>query len=75
MTARRIPIRLLWLAVGIAVLIALPLVVKSSFAINIFIRILLFSFIGVWGMPPISGLAPTPRPSCRSISASRLGSE
>ena len=42
---------LLWLAVGIAILIALPLVVKSSFAIDIFIRILLFSFIGVaWNL-------------------------
>jgi len=42
---------LLWLAVGIAVLVALPLVVKSSFAIDIFIRILLFSFIGVaWNL-------------------------
>ena len=40
-----------WLAIGIAVLIALPLVVKSSFAIDIFIRILLFSFIGVaWNL-------------------------
>ena len=34
---------LLLLAIGIAVVIALPLVVKSSFAIDIFIRILLFS--------------------------------
>src|SRR5476651_495955 len=42
---------LLWLGVGTAVLIALPLVVKSSFAINILIRILLFSFIGVaWNL-------------------------
>ncbi|MEA2862121.1 MAG: branched-chain amino acid transport system permease protein, partial [Bradyrhizobium sp.] len=42
---------LLWLAIGIAVLIALPLVVTSSFAIDIFIRILLFSFIGVaWNL-------------------------
>src|SRR6185437_8654127 len=33
------------------VLIALPQVVKSSFAIDIFIRILLFSFIGVaWNL-------------------------
>ena len=39
------------LAVGIAVLIALPMVVKSSFAIDIFIRILLFSFIGTaWNL-------------------------
>src|ERR1700675_2718955 len=42
---------LLWLALGIAVVIALPLVVKSSFAIDIFIRILMFSFIGVaWNL-------------------------
>jgi branched-chain amino acid transport system permease protein len=34
-----------------AVLIVLPLVVKSSFAIDIFIRILLFSFLGVaWNL-------------------------
>jgi branched-chain amino acid transport system permease protein len=34
-----------------AVLIVLPLVVKSSFAIDIFIRVLLFSFIGVaWNL-------------------------
>ncbi len=39
------------LAIGIAILIALPLVVKSSFAIDIFIRILLFSFIGTaWNL-------------------------
>jgi branched-chain amino acid transport system permease protein len=42
---------LVLLAIGIAVLIALPLVVKSSFAVDIFIRILLFSFIGVaWNL-------------------------
>src|SRR6202171_3916636 len=42
---------LVLLAVGIAVLIALPLVVKSSFAVDIFIRILLFAFIGVaWNL-------------------------
>jgi branched-chain amino acid transport system permease protein len=42
---------LLWLALGAAVLIALPQVVKSSFAVDIFIRILLFSFIGVaWNL-------------------------
>ncbi len=42
---------LLWLTIGIIVLIALPMVVKSSFAIDIFIRILLFSFIGVaWNL-------------------------
>ena len=42
---------LLWLALGAAVLIALPQVVKSSFAVDIFIRILQFSFIGVaWNL-------------------------
>src|SRR5260221_4271511 len=42
---------LVWLAVGAIVLIALPLVVKTSFAIDIFIRILLFSFLGVaWNL-------------------------
>ena len=41
----------LLLAIGIAVLIALPMVVKSSFAIDIFIRILLFAFIGTaWNL-------------------------
>ena len=41
----------LLLAFGAAVLIALPQVVKTSFAIDIFIRILLFSFIGVaWNL-------------------------
>src|ERR1700729_3344716 len=41
----------LWIAAGTAFLIALPLVVTSSFAIAIFIRILLFSFIGVaWNL-------------------------
>jgi branched-chain amino acid transport system permease protein len=39
------------LAIGIAVLIGLPMVVKSSFAIDIFIRILLFAFIGTaWNL-------------------------
>lgn len=39
------------LAIGLAVLIGLPMVVKSSFAIDIFIRILLFSFIGTaWNL-------------------------
>jgi len=39
------------LAIAIAILIALPLVVKSSFAVDIFIRILLFSFIGTaWNL-------------------------
>jgi branched-chain amino acid transport system permease protein len=42
---------LLWIAIGLALLIALPQVVKNSFAIDIFIRILLFSFIGVaWNL-------------------------
>ena len=41
----------LGLALAAAVLIALPQVVKSSFAVDIFIRILLFSFIGVaWNL-------------------------
>ena len=45
------PRNALWLAVGAAVMIALPLVVTSSFAIDIFVRILLFSFIGVaWNL-------------------------
>ncbi len=43
--------RALWLAIGAIVLIALPHVVTSSFAIDIFVRILLFSFIGVaWNL-------------------------
>jgi branched-chain amino acid transport system permease protein len=38
-------------AIGIVILIALPMAVKSSFAIDIFIRILLFSFIGTaWNL-------------------------
>src|SRR5476651_2535750 len=42
---------LLWLGVGTAVLIALPLVVKSAFALDILIRILLFAFIGTaWNL-------------------------
>jgi branched-chain amino acid transport system permease protein len=37
--------------VAAGILLALPLVVKNSFAINIFIRILLFAFIGVaWNL-------------------------
>nr|WP_248114350.1 hypothetical protein [Bradyrhizobium sp. 2S1]MCK7668472.1 hypothetical protein [Bradyrhizobium sp. 2S1] len=41
----------LWLAVGAVVMLALPQFVTSSFAIDIFIRILLFSFIGVaWNL-------------------------
>jgi len=42
---------LLALAVLVAVLMVLPQVVSSSFAVDIFIRILLFSFIGVaWNL-------------------------
>jgi branched-chain amino acid transport system permease protein len=38
-------------AIGIAVLIVLPMVVRSSFALDIFVRILLFSFIGTaWNL-------------------------
>jgi len=45
------PIRIVAVAVLAVVLIALPQVVTSSFAIDIFIRILLFSFIGVaWNL-------------------------
>jgi branched-chain amino acid transport system permease protein len=41
----------LWLGLLAAILVALPLVVTSRFAIDIFIRILLFSFIGVaWNL-------------------------
>ena len=41
----------LWLGLLIAVLLVLPLVVTSRFAIDIFIRILLFAFIGVaWNL-------------------------
>src|SRR5580698_10218852 len=52
MTTQRLHTRnLILLAIGIAVVIALPLVVTSSFAIDIFIRILLFAFIGVaWNL-------------------------
>ena len=39
------------LAVALAVLLALPLVVKSSFALDILVRILLFAFIGTaWNL-------------------------
>ena len=42
---------LLLLTAAAAVLIALPLVIKSAFAVDIFIRILLFAFIGVaWNL-------------------------
>lgn len=41
----------LWLGVLAAILLVLPLVVTSRFAIDIFIRILLFAFIGVaWNL-------------------------
>ena len=41
----------LWLAIGVVVMLVLPQLVTSSFAIDIFIRILLFSFIGVaWNL-------------------------
>src|SRR5690349_21960645 len=43
--------RLVVLGVVIAVMLALPLVVKSSFAVEILIRVLLFSFIGsAWNL-------------------------
>ncbi len=39
------------IAIGIAALVALPMVVKSSFAIDILVRILLFAFIGTaWNL-------------------------
>ena len=42
---------ILWLGLLIAVLLVLPMVVTSRFAIDIFIRILLFAFIGVaWNL-------------------------
>jgi branched-chain amino acid transport system permease protein len=41
----------LWLGVGLAAVIALPLVVTGVFALDIFIRVLLFSFIGTaWNL-------------------------
>jgi branched-chain amino acid transport system permease protein len=41
----------LWLGVLIATVLALPLIVTSHFAIDIFIRVLLFAFIGVaWNL-------------------------
>jgi branched-chain amino acid transport system permease protein len=43
--------RALLLGVAALILLALPQVVKSAFAIDIFIRVLLFSFIGVaWNL-------------------------
>jgi branched-chain amino acid transport system permease protein len=45
------PLKIIALVVLAVVLLALPQVVKSSFAVDIFIRILLFSFIGVaWNL-------------------------
>ncbi|HZL40787.1 MAG TPA: branched-chain amino acid ABC transporter permease [Pseudolabrys sp.] len=42
---------MLWLALLAAILLVLPLVVTSRFAIDIFIRVLLFAFIGVaWNL-------------------------
>ena len=42
---------MLWLALLAVIMLALPLVVTSRFAIDIFIRILLFAFIGVaWNL-------------------------
>jgi branched-chain amino acid transport system permease protein len=41
----------LWVGVLAAIMLALPLVVSSPFAIDIFIRVLLFAFIGVaWNL-------------------------
>ncbi|MEN3351576.1 MAG: branched-chain amino acid transport system permease protein, partial [Bradyrhizobium sp.] len=46
-----IKMKWLWLAIAGAIMLALPQLVTSSFAIDIFIRILLFSFIGVaWNL-------------------------
>ena len=43
--------RLVWLGGAALVAVALPLVVTSNFAIDIFIRVLLFAFIGVaWNL-------------------------
>jgi hypothetical protein len=43
--------RFVVLGVVIAVMLVLPLVVKSSFAVDILIRVLLFSFIGsAWNL-------------------------
>ena len=40
-----------WLGAAILILLALPLLVTSAFAIDIFIRVLLFAFIGVaWNL-------------------------
>ena len=51
MILRLRPRNVAWFCVAVVILLALPLVVKNSFAINIFIRILLFAFIGVaWNL-------------------------
>jgi branched-chain amino acid transport system permease protein len=45
------PRQAILVAIGVAVLIGLPMVVKSSFAVDIFVRILLFAFIGTaWNL-------------------------
>jgi branched-chain amino acid transport system permease protein len=45
------PRHAVFIAIGIAILIVLPMVVQSSFAIDIFVRILLFAFIGTaWNL-------------------------
>ena len=50
MRAARLSSRL-WLCLLVTVLILLPLLVTSRFAIDIFIRVLLFAFIGVaWNL-------------------------
>jgi branched-chain amino acid transport system permease protein len=51
MMGRRRGAGALWLGALAAILLALPLVVRSPFAIDIFIRVLLFAFIGVaWNL-------------------------
>ena len=45
------PRHAIFVTIGIAILIGLPMVVKSSFTIDIFVRILLFAFIGTaWNL-------------------------
>jgi branched-chain amino acid transport system permease protein len=45
------PRHALLVAIGVALLVALPMLVKSSFAIDILVRILLFAFIGTaWNL-------------------------
>lgn len=51
MTPTRVSRRWLWLGVLAAAALAVPLVIKSPFAIDICIRVLLFAFIGVaWNL-------------------------